>query len=249
MLKLGTHNSMTYLEPTDLPQALVWPTGKCQDLTLEEQYEFGVRLFDLRIRFTEEGIPYFAHGFLEFHKKSVVDVLDFLNRKQGCVVNLVMESFGNVKDTQDHYFIDFCKMVETEYEHVTFIGGWSKYPASGHSLYSFAPKEHIPKNEVYKVFTLLNEAIREGKEEIQKPTGKLEDIAKKILKGALEFVKTPLYYAMKNNPDYWNNVSEITFTMMDYVQIGAPESYVSQQASFLRDRIKQLAKEYPKFKE
>lgn len=43
MLKLGTHNSMTNLKPTGLVQILAWNTGKCQNLSLEEQYEFGVR--------------------------------------------------------------------------------------------------------------------------------------------------------------------------------------------------------------
>ena len=64
MLKLGTHNSMTNLKPTGLVQILAWNTGKCQNLSLEEQYEFGVRFFDLRIRFDEEATPYFAHGLL-----------------------------------------------------------------------------------------------------------------------------------------------------------------------------------------
>lgn len=47
MLKLGTHNSMTYLKPTGLVQILAWNTGKCQNLSLEEQYEFGVRFFKI----------------------------------------------------------------------------------------------------------------------------------------------------------------------------------------------------------
>ena len=92
MLNLGTHNSMTYLKPTGLVQILAWNTGKCQNLSLEEQYEFGVRFFDLRIRFDEEATPYFAHGLLEFHEKAVTDVLAFLDQKQDCIVNLVMES-------------------------------------------------------------------------------------------------------------------------------------------------------------
>lgn len=125
---------------------------KCQNLSLEEQYEFGVRFFDLRIRFDEEATPYFAHGLLEFHEKAVTNVLAFLDQKQDCIVNLVMESFGKVKDSQDRLFIDFCKQAEDQYKYITFVGGWSKYPESGHSLYSFAPKKQIREVEVYKVF-------------------------------------------------------------------------------------------------
>lgn len=61
---------MTYLKPTGLVQIMAWNTGKCQNLSLKEQYEFGVRFFDLRIRFDEEATPYFAHGLLEFHEKA-----------------------------------------------------------------------------------------------------------------------------------------------------------------------------------
>ncbi|WP_233584512.1 hypothetical protein [Parabacteroides sp. AF17-3] len=42
--------------------------------------------------FDEKATPYFAHGLLEFHEKAVTDVLAFLDQKQDCIVNLVMES-------------------------------------------------------------------------------------------------------------------------------------------------------------
>lgn len=247
MIKLGTHNSMTYLTPIGALQVLAWPTGKCQDLTIEEQYEFGVRLFDLRIRFEDKDTPYFAHGFLEFRKKKVTDVLDFLNGKRDCVVNLVMESFGKVQDTQDAFFVDFCKMSEATYKEITFIGGWSKFPASGHSLYTFAPKERIQKNEVYKVFTLLNQGIQEGKSEIQNPSGNGKDVLKKIVDGGVELLKSPAFFAQQNNPEYWKNVNEDSYTMMDFVQIGASDDYLSKLPASLQERIRQLAKTRPKF--
>ena len=116
MLKLGTHNSMTYLKPTGLVQILAWNTGKCQNLSLEEQYEFGVRFFDLRIRFVE---------------------------------------------------------------------------------------------------------------------------------GGLELLKSPTFFAMQNNPNYWKNVNEDVYTMMDFVQLGAPEEYLSQLPVDLQKRIKVLFEKLP----
>lgn len=247
MLKLGTHNSMTYLKPTDPIQVLAWTTGKCQNLSLEEQYEFGVRLFDLRIRFDEGAKPYFAHGLLEFHEKAVTDVLAFLNQKQDCIVNLVMESFGKIKDSQDHLFIDFCKQAEDQYKYVTFVGGWSKYPESGHYLYSFASKGKIPETEVYKVFTLLNEGIRETTEIIKKSEGDLKKSLKKIVLGGLELLKSPVFFAWQNNPNYWKKVNEDVYTMMDFVQLGAPEDYISQLPVKLQEKIKVLFDKLPSF--
>lgn len=59
--KLGTHNSMTYMKPRTTQMLAMWPFAKCQSMTYTEQYDFGVRFFDLRIRFID-GKPYFAQG-------------------------------------------------------------------------------------------------------------------------------------------------------------------------------------------
>ena len=236
---------MTYLKPTGLVQILAWNTGKCQNLSLEEQYEFGVRFFDLRIRFDEKATPYFAHGLLEFHEKAVTDVLAFLDQKQDCIVNLVMESFGKVKDSQDHLFIDFCKQAEDQYKYITFVGGWSKYPESGHSLYSFTPKKQIREVEVYKVFSLLNEGIHETTEKIKESEKELKESLKKVVEGGLELLKSPTFFAMQNNPNYWKNVNEDVYNMMDFVQLGAPEEYLSQLSIDLQKRIKVLFEKLP----
>ncbi len=51
--KLGTHNSMTYMKPRTTQMLAMWPFAKCQSMTYTEQYDFGVRFFDLRIRFID----------------------------------------------------------------------------------------------------------------------------------------------------------------------------------------------------
>ena len=68
---IGTHNTFTYL-PCDSKvvegQSRFW---RCQDMTISEQYKFGVRYFDIRIfRTVKNGRSVWqaAHGMAELKK-------------------------------------------------------------------------------------------------------------------------------------------------------------------------------------
>lgn len=58
---LASHNSMSYLSPTTLWMKMCKPWSKCQNRTIEEQIEKGVRFFDLRILPHRVGNTYEAH--------------------------------------------------------------------------------------------------------------------------------------------------------------------------------------------
>lgn len=94
------------------------PFARCQNKTIEEQWHDGARCFDLRIRFTKQGEPYFAHGLYECtHKVKPIDVfvqLDklILRHGQRVFVRLILED----PDKQNHnvvYFKAFCQAWET----------------------------------------------------------------------------------------------------------------------------------------
>lgn len=150
MIKLGTHNSMTYLKPNGSLQELGRTFGKCQNLTIDEQYDFGVRFFDLRIRFHPDGISLFAHGFLEFFGVDPYAVIRALDKKGDCIIQLVMESNSVIADSQNDFFTDFCRTCEQEFTHTVFTGGWSKYPSSGTVVYPFQ-SALVPRQEAYKI--------------------------------------------------------------------------------------------------
>lgn len=48
-MKIATHNSATGERSKNLLHALFTPFSKCQDKTIREQYDAGVRYFDLRV--------------------------------------------------------------------------------------------------------------------------------------------------------------------------------------------------------
>ena len=49
-MKLASHNSLSYIKPKKWWEKLINFTSKCQSYDIETQYEYGVRLFDIRIR-------------------------------------------------------------------------------------------------------------------------------------------------------------------------------------------------------
>ena len=115
---IGTHNSMTFLPPEHWYGWFMIPFARCQRKTIEEQWHDGARCFDLRIRFTKQGEPYFAHGLYECtHKVKFIDVLTQLDKLilrdgQRAFVRLILED----PDKQNHnvvYFKAFCQAWET----------------------------------------------------------------------------------------------------------------------------------------
>lgn len=125
---IGTHNSMTYLRPQKWYGWLMIPFARCQRKTIEQQWYDGARCFDLRIRFTKQGKPYFAHGLYECtHEAGPFDVLKLLCKlilryNQPGFVRLILED----PDKQNHnvfYFKQFCDVSRQYYKAIRFFGG------------------------------------------------------------------------------------------------------------------------------
>ena len=125
---IGTHNSMTYLRPQKWYGWFMIPFARCQRKTIEEQWYDGARCFDLRIRFTKQGKPYFAHGLYECtHEARPFDVLRLLCKlilryNQPGFVRLILED----PDKQNHnvfYFKQFCDVSRQYYKKIHFFGG------------------------------------------------------------------------------------------------------------------------------
>lgn len=88
-MKIGTHNSGTGERGKGLLSLLVSPFARCQRMTIQEQYEAGARVFDLRVRFID-GKWRLAHG-LWVAEVDFLDVLDFLDSREDCYVILTYE--------------------------------------------------------------------------------------------------------------------------------------------------------------
>lgn len=120
-MTLASHNTMTYLKPDKWYMNLFRFIDKCQSKDIVEQYESGVRLFDIRIGF-KNGNPVFKHG-LATYKRNVEEVFEYLNTKD-VIVRIIGED--------EHPFLyDYCKHLEETYKNIKFYGGnrksdWTK---------------------------------------------------------------------------------------------------------------------------
>lgn len=129
--KLGSHNSMTYLPPK---KWYLYPfrfMARCQSKTIEEQYELGIRMFDIRIAFDKKGRPEFRHGLIAY-KGEVEPIFKFLNERKDTHVRLLLEEYRDDKTSiQEVLFALACNVWKVQYPHIKFFGGrrkrdWSK---------------------------------------------------------------------------------------------------------------------------
>jgi hypothetical protein len=120
-MKIGSHNSMTYLPVKKWWMKPFKFIGQCQSKNIQEQYNYGARLFDLRIVFDKQGNPGFAHGSMDFDG-DVFNILDLLNNFDHQVYCRLI----NERDKNYDKFKQFCMQVELKYNHIMFYGGRNK---------------------------------------------------------------------------------------------------------------------------
>ena len=131
---LGSHNTMTYLPPKKWWMKFINWTAKCQEVDILEQYKLGVRWFDLRVRFVDDGSnkvrnwePEFGHGLISY-KGDVFDTIKALNDigESPVYVRVLLET-SKPDDLQETCFRRFCTIIEDSYKNLQFIGGEAKY--------------------------------------------------------------------------------------------------------------------------
>ena len=124
MLKIGSHNSWSFA-----PTAWYIPhfVCKCQKLNIQQQYEAGVRLFDLRLRF-KNFIWGVAHGSAFFNVDWKKDLI-WLNNKKDCYVRIILEynkEHKNINLLED-LFKGYCERLQYLYSDIKFFGGNRKW--------------------------------------------------------------------------------------------------------------------------
>lgn len=138
-MKLGSHNTMTYLKPR---KWYLYPfrfLARCQSKNIVDQYMSGVRWFDLRIAFNKHCNPYFRHGLMSY-KGDVFKTLDYLDFKKDTIVRILLE-----KDSPLYY--DFCKHIEEKYSNIKFYGG--KRKSDWKQIYKFKDIPEFSIEECY----------------------------------------------------------------------------------------------------
>lgn len=124
MIKLGTHNSLSYLPCQWYLRLFSW-IGKCQSLNIEEQYKKGVRFFDIRIKYVN-GKTMSGHGLLTY-KVDIENILEWLNSKYDCTVRLFLENNKKNPTKDFNRFENDIKNWISKYKNIVFTEGGCRY--------------------------------------------------------------------------------------------------------------------------
>ena len=129
---IGSHNSWSYLRPRRWWMRLIAFAAKCQRVDIRTQYlRYGVRCFDLRIRFDENGMPIVAHGPVEYNMKTgnLWDDLKWLDQKGDVFIRVLHEVRTKEQYTAESIklFKSFCLDKTEEYYNTVFWCGRNLY--------------------------------------------------------------------------------------------------------------------------
>lgn len=142
---VASHNSWSFSEPVKWWMKLFRFVGRCQTKTIQEQYDEGVRMFDLRIN--DDNVH---HGLIQYKTQYLKD-LEWLNRKNAIAVRVLYETNDINKDGENK-FIQSCKKLEETYSNILFFGGQRK--CDWKKIYTFKNLE-IPIIHRYSSTTTL----------------------------------------------------------------------------------------------
>lgn len=127
---IGSHNSWSYLAPKLWYLKPFSFMARCQNVDIKTQYEqYGVRCFDLRIRFNKEGDLQIAHGYFVFDidLPQLYKDLNYLNSKGDCYVRILYEVRNKKQYVHKELFKTYCRLFEGIYSNIKFWCGRNLY--------------------------------------------------------------------------------------------------------------------------
>ena len=129
---LGSHNSWSYLPPRRWWMRPIAFMARCQHADIRTQYEkYGVRCFDLRVRFNKYGQGVVCHGIVEycFTASKIYEDLAWLETKGDCYVRVINEvrTMKQYKNRKGYLFRHFCERLEQDYRGIRFWCGREMY--------------------------------------------------------------------------------------------------------------------------
>lgn len=207
-MKLGSHNTMTYLRPKVFWQRLLPFIGRCQSVDYKVQHSLGAVGYDLRLFWGDDGKLEYRHGFLRFPADNIDEVLSYAE-SNNIIVRVLLEArsynkplISNIDELRSR-FKAYCSEIEKKYPSIIFFGGQES--GSGEKLYTF-------KNDTG------NLAIEE-----------LHSSVTSLFKSHNKFLRMiddlfPIIYSLikneKNIRAYQNNKDkENTYLYVDYIEV------------------------------
>lgn len=193
---LGTHNSWSYLQPTHLWMYLFQPFSRCQGISISDQItDYGVRLLDLRIRFTAAGKLRVCHGLVDYKISSqeLEDQIKDINESfPGFFIIRVLLDSRNPSTIEMECFRSFCHVLRMRYKGIMFIGGHGAHKPNWEEQYA----------------------------EMDKPEPRIEEKYSSVsAKGFIRIL--PHLWAKKNNQECKKNAYRVSepYLMLDFIEL------------------------------
>lgn len=134
---IGSHNSFSFLPTKKLWHILLNPWTKCQSKDIAQQYDTGVRFFDVRVRFDNKYNVQLCHNKVTYRNSEyhLHAWLAWLDTKPGKVaIRIILDIRKKPKDyyMQLFHFDQLCHNLEVIYPTLVFrqrivFWDWSDY--------------------------------------------------------------------------------------------------------------------------
>lgn len=124
--KIASHNSMSYLPVKAWYLKPFAFMARCQSIDVFKQYDLGIRHFDIRLNYSYNGIPRFAHGMCVY-EGNAMNILHELHEYATETITLrIIHETNKQNKFRDNLFIDDCKRLRL-YPKFRCYGGNRKY--------------------------------------------------------------------------------------------------------------------------
>jgi hypothetical protein len=140
-MKIGSNNSLTYLEPSSWWLKIFKIFIRHQRRDYEYQYKYcGVRYFDIRVSYDKNNRMVLKDRNNTYKVFSMYEIFDFFNKFCDVTVSLTLdesleERMWENNDRLSDRFKETCRIVETIYPCINFCGGYRRY--DNKKLYRF----------------------------------------------------------------------------------------------------------------
>lgn len=110
---IGSHNTLSYLPPENLWGKITRLWNKCQDKNIREQFNAGVRYFDVRIKIID-GKWYIVHNnviYKYIYGHTLANLFNVSCKKDKCYIRIILDIRKKPKDVI-YYRTEFSDFVD-----------------------------------------------------------------------------------------------------------------------------------------
>lgn len=111
---IGSHNTFSYLPPKNFWGKITRLWNKCQDKTIQEQYDAGVRYFDIRIKLID-GFWHIVHNNVDYgscYYPTLASMFNKLAPKDNVYIRIILDVRKIPKNKEEYKekFLNYINM-------------------------------------------------------------------------------------------------------------------------------------------